>query len=168
MRRFEAVRFFRSSFTVLLIAGSICKLFWEDQLIQSHEHSEHLQSSTDHRQQAVLQPILTLSTLERPTLQQRKNIPLKKHSYKPGMREITKTTVTSTTPALILESHDDSTNSSRSSSSSSNIASVTVLPPWMHDYFEWHRTTRQRLDKINAASYKYLVVRCLHRNKKCR
>lgn len=46
---------------------------------------------------------------------------------------------------------------------------ASILPDWMKDYFDWHRTSLQELnnDQTKWRSYKYLVVRCLRMDHKC-
>jgi hypothetical protein len=56
--------------------------------------------------------------------------------------------------------------------SSSSIHNKTIdpdLPTWMKDYFHWHYQQRALLNETCHCEhdYKYLVMRCLMRNKKC-
>ena len=43
----------------------------------------------------------------------------------------------------------------------------TKIPPWMKEYFHWHRETKSKLTKENWNETKYLVMQCLSTHDKC-
>lgn len=43
----------------------------------------------------------------------------------------------------------------------------SVLPPWMKDYFRWHKEQRQRLNESNWESQRFLLMTCLPWSLKC-
>ena len=43
----------------------------------------------------------------------------------------------------------------------------TVLPPWMKEYFAWHRDQRKLMHETNWQDFRYLVVECTNTGTKC-
>ena len=60
-------------------------------------------------------------------------------------------------------------NSSKSviSSKPQVISSVSSLPTWMADYFEWHKETRQSINGKNWNCTKYMIMSCYTTDIKC-
>lgn len=127
----------RGLFTLILLAASIAKLVFEDRLLR-----QHVTHDGDDQQQSSSSrpPAAQLARLDRSTFQQRRRRePV--HAPMISLQHANTTTTTTTT--------------------------TTLLPAWMQEYMEWHNATRQSLTTTNAADYKYFVIRCLHRNRKC-
>lgn len=43
----------------------------------------------------------------------------------------------------------------------------TTLPQWMKDYFDWHREQTSKINSCNYKDFKYLVLRCSNKERKC-
>ena len=43
----------------------------------------------------------------------------------------------------------------------------TILPPWMKDYFTWHKVTYAQLNETNWDKHQYLIMRCFEEDAKC-
>jgi len=43
----------------------------------------------------------------------------------------------------------------------------TILPQWMKDYFDWHREQTVALNECNYKDYKFLILRCSLKERKC-
>eukprot|EP00537_Pseudo-nitzschia_pungens_P019094 CAMPEP_0172406372 /NCGR_PEP_ID=MMETSP1061-20121228/70424_1 /TAXON_ID=37318 /ORGANISM="Pseudo-nitzschia pungens, Strain cf. pungens" /LENGTH=125 /DNA_ID=CAMNT_0013141937 /DNA_START=42 /DNA_END=416 /DNA_ORIENTATION=- len=41
------------------------------------------------------------------------------------------------------------------------------FPPWMEDYFEWHRSVRSNLTETNWNETNYLILSCMRDHRKC-
>ena len=43
----------------------------------------------------------------------------------------------------------------------------TRLPPWYHDYVDWHHNTLEQLNETNWSDYQYVLLRCVQGDDKC-
>jgi hypothetical protein len=59
------------------------------------------------------------------------------------------------------------TASSKNSPQRKSWEDSSVLPHWMKDYVKWHTEEKARLTEANWDQNRYLVVRCLKKDKRC-
>jgi hypothetical protein len=177
------IRSLRCLFTVLLIVGSIAKLFLDEKLLRRERHQnegtgaalKHTYASIVGQQNPLLVDLHEFRQQRGPwgrpsqfNQQQRtKNGALDSSS---GPAPVSHGNVVTSTPLLGQQHYNDNDRDDADDGdfhNNTNTSASTSLPPWMEDYFEWHYQTRRILNETNCESFKYLVLRCLMRNKKC-
>lgn len=175
------IRSLRCLFTVLLIVGSIAKLFLDEKLIRRERNENGGGGGVTLKQphEYIGQHPLLVDLHEFRQQRGPRRRPKKKHQR----QQLTQNTAldSSSTPSSVshgndatssyllgqISKYDDGGGFIAHTDTNNNTSASISLPPWMEDYFEWHYQTRKILNESNCESYKYLLLRCLMRNKKC-
>jgi hypothetical protein len=186
------IRSLRCLFAVLLVVGSIAKLFLDEKLIRREHNQNGVGVGPDgvslkHTDTSVVGMDLhkfqqQRGSKRRPNQQHPNQQRTQNGAIDPSSAPSPVSQRNSVTSPPLLgqqqqhykdydedESGDDAfLNTPINTNTHTNTsASTLLLPPWMEDYFEWHYQTRLILNETNCGSYKYLVLRCLMRNQKC-